>query len=368
MGSRWPQRTWIAEAAPELKDREILRLLVQNGGREAALLMTSDRMLELVARNREELAGCGYRFQVPALELVQMLNDKVTETEHLASLGVPVPKTVYPLPPQPADLERELGSEVIFKPRTYAEAAIINRKNVIAKGREQIEAVYRKHREWLPLLIGQEIIPGEDGAGWVVSGSFGPRSEMLACAMKRKVRMYPPHFGVSSIAVSEWNPDLAELTARLGLMLGHVGHANFEYRHDYRDGSYKYIEMNPRIQGNVEFDDDTGVPTAWITYLVALGAAVEPWTEPQRDGEYFMDALNDWLGRLHDGESAWSIGRHYLSLRSAPWHGQYFRWSDPLPALSHVRRFMAGRVESAARRMSASADARTAVLSEGRRA
>lgn len=350
IGSRWPARTLVATGSDCQKERQIPGILAGLDLGEAALLATSDRMVELMARHREALSAAGFRFLIPSLDLIQTLNDKVAETQCLAAAGAPVPKTVFPLPPRPSDLERELGPDVIFKPRSYAEGVIINRKNFIARNREEIEAVYRDRRDFLPLMLAQEIIPGDDDAGWVVSGSFGPRSEMLACAMKRKIRMYPPHFGVSSIAVSEWRQEVADLTRDLAARLNHVGHANFEFRYDYRDGLYKYIEMNPRIQGNVEFDDLSGVPTVWYTYRVALGETVEPWPTPQRDGAIYMDALDDVLGRLHDGELPSSILRHYASFRGARRHGAYFSWDDPVPGMKRLKRFLAERAALAVRR------------------
>ena len=151
--------------------------------------------------------------------------------------------------------------------------------------------------------------------------------------------MSPPHFGPSTLAVSEWNAELVETTRRLGAALGYIGHANFEYRYDSRDGRYKYIEMNPRIQANVEFDTACGVPTVWCSYLVSLGRAVPPSLQTQRDGVVFVDLWPDLLARRADHEALSHVVQDYFALAFRRRSGQYFAWDGPIPGLRRLQCF-----------------------------
>ena len=341
VGSRWPVRTYVlSPGPPEEKERQLLEMLLPMGGSGPALLCTSDRMVAFMSRNREILAKAGFRFLIPPDELIRALNDKVQETQLIGSLGFPLPRTLYALPPTAAGLEAELGLPVILKPRSFVEAAVVPPKTVILRSRTAIERFYADRAELLPLCVAQEVIPGEDGASWVCSCTFGPSSELLDCAIKRKIRMAPAHFGPSTIAVSACNAEVHELTRRIGKALGYAGHAGVEFRRDSRDGLYKYIEINPRIPANVEFDDACGVPTVWNTYLVCLGRPAAASGSRQREGVVYVDLLEDIYARLVDREPLVSITRHHLALLRQRRSGQYFAWDDPLPGIRRWSRFV----------------------------
>lgn len=341
VGSRWPARTYVlSPGLPEEKERELIEILLPLGDSGPALLCTSDRMIEFISRNREILAKAGFRFLIPPDGLIRALNDKVRETRLIGSLGFPVPKTVCPLPPTAAGLEAELGLPVILKPISFVEADLVLPKTIVLRSRAALDRFYADGLELLPLLIAQEVIPGEDGASWVCSCTFGPSSQLLDCAIKRKIRMAPAHFGPSTIAVSAWNAEVHELTRRIGQALGYVGHAGVEFRQDFRDGLYKYIEINPRIPANVELDEASGVPTVWNSYAACLGRPVSVSGSPQREGVFYVDLLEDIYARLIDQEPLVSIIRHHLTLLRRRRSGQYFAWDDPLPGLLRSARFV----------------------------
>lgn len=340
LASRWSGHChFIPCADSECDDAALLDVLRPLGAARPVLLCTTDWSIEAVARHSRILAEAGFRFLIPSHDTVQRLNDKVQETRLIASLGFALPKSVYPVPRDPLEVERTLGPEVIFKPRSFREAKMLKRKNLVARNRCELAEIYAKFGELLPLLIGQEIIPGGDESGWVASATFDASSKLLACATKRKVRMVPPHFGATSIAVSQWNRELADLTRDLGARIGHVGQANFEFSYDARDGRYKYIEMNPRIPATVIFDEVAGVQTVWNTYLAAIGHPPDLLRAPQRDGVIFLDLAGDLTARWRDGESLGSVVRHHIGLLCRPHCGAYFAWDDPLPGVWRLARF-----------------------------
>ena len=131
--------------------------------------------------------------------------------------------------------------------------------------------MYETHKNILSTLLAQEVIPGPDTASWVCSCTFDRSHRLLDCSIKQKLRMAPPHFGISTLAVSRSNDAIVELVRKLGAGLAYKGHAGIEFRWDSRDETYKYIELNPRIPANVEFDEATRLPTVWNSYRVAIG-------------------------------------------------------------------------------------------------
>ena len=196
----------------------------------------------------------------------------------------------------------------------------------------------------------QEVIPGPDDANWVCGCTFNQAHELLDCAIKQKLRMAPAHFGVSSFAVSVSNPTIRDLACRIGKALKFSGHASIEFHWDHRDGTYKYLELNPRIPLTVEFDDFCGLPTAWNTYQASLDgdAPFQPGT--QRDGLLYLDLMDDLKARLADGERFWAIVADYLRLLPRKTGGVYFTWDDPVPGLWITWRIMKAGIRRLARR------------------
>src|SRR5205823_482878 len=88
---------------------------------------------------------------------------------------------------------------------------------------------------------------GEDEALWVCDCVFDRRSDLVAAFTFKKLGTSPPHFGVASLGVSERNEELVELVRGLGRRLGYVGPADVDFKYDWRDRQYKYLEVNPRV-------------------------------------------------------------------------------------------------------------------------
>jgi D-aspartate ligase len=133
-----------------------------------------------------------------------------------------------------------------------------------------------------------------------------------------------------------------DLVRRLGKALGYCGHAAIELHWDYRDGSYKYLELNPRINLTVEFDDVCGVPTVWNTYRVALDGYPSFAPAVQRDGLLYLDLVDDLKARLDDGERFWSIVVDHARTLPRKRGGVYLAWDDLRPAF-----WIAGRLAAA---------------------
>jgi predicted ATP-grasp superfamily ATP-dependent carboligase len=289
-------------------------------------------------RHHDEIAQ-RFTFCLPPGSLVDALNDKAEETRLISSLGIPLPKTVQVLPASARDLQEMIALPIIIKPRSFRHVPRLGRKNLVLHTAADVQAFYDSHGAARDVFIAQEVIPGPDDTLWLCSATFNHRHELVQGAVKYKLRMVPPHFGVSSFAVSASNPAILELVAALGAKLGYVGHMAAEFKWDHRDGLYKYIELNPRIPGSVALDDACDAPTVWNTYRVSLGEDVEPVTRSQRDGVVYVQPLEDIYHRLKDGESPGAISRHYLTWALHKRVGSYFVWNDPVPALLYTWRF-----------------------------
>jgi len=331
LASNVPQRKIVIQGDTEqAKEQHLLDVLMGMDEDKPALLTSSDRMISFIARNRDALSA-KYRLNIPGMSLIEALNDKKKETTLVSGIGIPIPRTVQSLPASPDDLERLLRFPILFKPASYAVKNLFPAKNAQVRDRSELRRFYAANARAIPVLLAQEVIPGPDEYSWVASCTFDSSHEMLDCGIKQKIRMNPPHFGGSTFAISADNDEVLELTRKVGRSLDYVGHAGIEFRWDERDREYKYIECNPRMPENVEFDEYCGLPTVWNSYLVTIGKDPGTPRRRQRNGVVFLDLRMDLAARLRDGESIVAILGSYLRYAFHKRKGQSFAFDDPMP-------------------------------------
>jgi predicted ATP-grasp superfamily ATP-dependent carboligase len=131
-----------------------------------------------------------------------------------------------------------------------------------------------------------------------------------------------------------------ELARELGKRLGYVGHAGIEFRWDNRNNEYKYIELNPRIPGEVGFDQACGLPTVWNSYLVALGRENTCSGRAQKQGLAFHDMRRDILTMRAERKPVNEILRVQLAMLFRRTSGRYFAWDDIKPGVVELTRFL----------------------------
>lgn len=293
--SRFADKVIDVSAANNLqRDARLLTVLQQLECDGAAILTTSDVGVSFLSGNRDELSS-RYRFTLPAADLIDALNDKSREVALIRSLGFAVPRTVTQLPADYADLAQTLRFPIIFKPHSFAEKDLFPKKNDVVFDLAGLEQFYSAWSHALHGVLAQEVIPGPVSYSWVCSCTYDQSSELLDCLTRQKFRTIPPEFGTSTFSECRGNDAIVQLARDLGKRLGYVGHAGIEFRWDDRDREYKYIELNPRIPGEVGFDMACGLPTVWNSYLVALGENVSCSGNAQKEGLAFHDMHRDIL-------------------------------------------------------------------------
>lgn len=331
--SRFPVRTIVvAGSDDEAKEQQVLEILDALPDHNSVLMATSDRLVTLISDNRDSLHK-KYRFKLPSKEMLDSLNDKSKETELIERLGFGVPKTIVNLPLDPANLEQQMRFPIIFKPRSFSTQKIFTKKNEIVRDHDELRDFYHRWKDAVPDLLAQEVLTGDDNLSWICSCTFDQNHQLLDCGIKQKLRAIPAHFGGSCYAVSRDNPEILELARKLGAQLNYVGHAGIEFRWDTTDQRFKYIELNPRIPANVEFDEACGLPTVWNSYKVSLGEEVISSGVKQMQGIYFVCLTDDISSLAADNTSLFRILTIVIARFFNKTSGQYFRWDDPKPSL-----------------------------------
>jgi len=179
-------------------------------------------------------------------------------------------------------------------------------------------------------VLCQEYIPGTDADVWIFNGYFDHRSRCLAAFTGRKLRQHPARMGLCSLGEYVHNPEVIELTERFLGELGYTGIVDIGYRWDARDGTYKVLDINPRLGGAFRlFVDANGLDVARACYLDLTGHAVP--AVQHRNGRRWMLETADLIALKHyRRDDGLKIGDWLRSFRGLE-EGATFSLGDPLP-------------------------------------
>lgn len=313
------------------------RLRSDHGLSGGVFIATSDDS----ARELGEVAPTlppGFRFAGPPRDLAATLMDKRSEIAALSEVEAALPPSLTQVPASAPAILAALRLPIIFKPRTQQLADRVRLKNRVVADASSLDAFLQAYEEQLDGFVAQEVVPGADDTIWQCNAVFNRRHALVSAFTFQKLGMSPPHFGVTTMGRSVRNRSVIALSQRIGTALGYVGPAGFEFKFDARDGSYRYIEVNPRHGMSNWFDTSCGVNTAFRTYQVALGDE-EPEVRAQQDGKVYLDLHADLASRLIDDRESWSaVAGRYFRLAGAALVPAIWMWRDPMPGLVALRR------------------------------
>jgi D-aspartate ligase len=333
-------------------ERALLEALLTIGKYGDVLLPTSDSFVTFIGRNRALLES-SFDCCIPAGELIQILVDKAEETRRIESIGVAIPKTVRSLPSLPHNLMASLDFPMILKPRTSEIARELRIKTAPVWNESGLLDWYCQYENHLSDFIAQELIPGGEGTQWECLGVFDRKHRLTSCFTFRKIRTAPSGFGVTCFARSEWNPEIAAIVQGIGAEIGYCGPADFDFKYDCRDATYKYLEMNPRLGMCNYFGTRCGVNCAHDSFLAASGQKTEKPIRRQQNGILFLDVFDDLYGRAGGQrkslQSICSAICEYTRLSIENVHYAYFDQADLGPWLWTTSRNLQ-RVASSVRR------------------
>ena len=267
----------------------------------------------------------------PGNHLTQMLNDKQQELAFADKHNIPIPHSVWDIKDdRPFD---KLTLPIIIKPKDFDGYKVINAKNVIAHKQSELEQFYETYGDKLDLFIAQELISGPDENLWVCNATFDKSHNLISAFTFRRLGTSPSHFGVTSFAYSENNPDVKRIVEKMGKAIGYVGPGMREFKFDDIKKEYFYIEINPRLGMCNWFDTQCNVSNVLVSYYLAKGKKVNPQLWQQTTGLYFLNGMGDFISRLEDKESLKSIFSRYFHISSENIVWSTWRKGDMKPTL-----------------------------------
>lgn len=307
--------------------------------RRPVLFPASDAFVLFLSRHRAALANL-FRFALPDPAIVEALVDKRRQYELAERAGIPFPRSWYP--PTAADV-RDVADQasypVLVKPyygHLWRQTFGGEHKGFKVESPERLVQVFEEVLPaGLPAMV-QSIVPGPNTNHFKLSAYVGRDGQPRASFALRKIRQYPPEFGVGCLVESVDAPDVTELGLRFLKAIEYRGVGSVEFKRDDRDGELKLIELNCRLWQQNSLATACGINFA-LVQMDDLDEKDVPLQDEYRTGVRWLDAVPDfqsfWAQRGNAG-IGWA---EWI----ASWRGtrafSTFAWDDPLPFLRENR-------------------------------
>ena len=299
------------------------------------LLPCSDAWVKAVG-SLPRSAAARFPSAVPLPGAVDTLINKELLAAALDRLGLPGPLTVAPITALSlAAIPEERLVGAFLKPAHSQQFfARFGVKAFRVSGRAEAAARLAQCTEaGLPMML-QEYVPGPASSHYYIEGFLDRTGVARAWFARRRLRMYPPDFGNSTLMVSVPMEEVRDGRHALEVLLSDLryrGIFSAEFKRDERTGRFVLIEVNARPWWYVEFAARCGVDVCALYVLDALGERV-PQVDRYAVGRRCVYPYYD----LEAARAEWKSGRLSLLSWARTWIGSWqpvFRWSDPVPAL-----------------------------------
>jgi D-aspartate ligase len=337
------------ERLPETDDSDMLAAYLRRLPFEQAVLMPcSDRWAAGVAGLPPDLRR-RYPASVSTRVAVDELLDKARFRDLVAVLEIPHPRTIRLT--TPSDLEAVSDADLVgsfLKPTaSQRHNVVFGTKGFFVESRALAETRVEAGAAAGITFLLQEWIPGGLSDTVLLDGFVDRHGVRLAMTARRRIRMNPPRLGNTTSAVTVPLDSVAPAIDSMGRLLEAVAYRgvfNAEFKIDARDGTFRIIEVNPRLAWFSASLRGTGVDLPWMAYRDALGLDV-PRPRIYRIGRYGVSETPDAIAIAR----AWGAGRRPDGPVLKPWlRGDHvlFAWSDPYPLALDVWRALTGRARA----------------------
>lgn len=303
------------------------------------LFPTTDAFVLFLSRHRGELAG-SYRFALPDATILEGLVDKRRQYELAERAGIPYPRAFYPESPAEVDEVADAAAyPVLVKPyygHLWRQTFGGEHKGFKATDAGELRAAFEKVFAARIPAMAQEVVPGPNTNHFKLSAYVGRAGEPLAVFALRKIRQYPPEFGVGSLVESVEAPDVTDLGLKFLEKIDYRGIGSVEFKRDERSGELKLIELNTRLWQQSSLATVCGLNFPLIQLFDLTGRRIAP-ARAYETGVKWLDLIPDFQSFWAQRGSTGAGWRDWVS----SWRGtrafSTFSWRDPMPFLHEVR-------------------------------
>lgn len=331
--SRYVKRTlrWTGAQNDAAAD-ELLALAHRHGLQGWVLIPAADPEVRLIARHHAALART-FRLTTPDWNVVRWAADKNLTYELAERAGLATPLRYRP---KNLDDVRRLDCRfpVILKPATHRpNSAFSVAKAWIAGDRTTLIDRYRQALESVDAddIVLQELIPG-DGRAQFSYAAICRQGRPLAALVATRTRQYPINVGYTStfVEVAD-NPAVAEAATRFLAQMEYTGAVEIEFKFDARDGTYKILDVNPRLWAWIGIGEAAGIDFTAMLYDMTVGA---PFATPvARPDAAWMHLSRDLAAAAQEMMAGRLSARRYFAAYRKKLAFAVFALDDPLPVL-----------------------------------
>ncbi len=327
----------VASEAVRVADEAAVQWLCDYGARfdrKPVLLPTFDTRNLLVDAHRQRLSR-HYLLPQPRSGAVARLHSKRDMHALCLEHGIPTPRTAFPVSLEHALEQAEVvGYPLVLKgvdgDRLQRHCG---KRMVVVDNREALLRWWGLCDEpGVANLAVQQLIPGGAPQTWAVTAYFDGRQECRFAITGHKLREWPLAGGVCTCAMTKPCDSLVETVTRLARAVGFHGALDADFRYDASDGSYRLLDVNPRVGANFRaWSDANGHDVVRAMYLDLTQQPI-PETAPAW-GRVWVNELPDFPPAFLQ----WRSGSLSLSRWLRDWvsASEYalLSWDDPVPAL-----------------------------------
>ncbi|MDD7384244.1 MAG: carboxylate--amine ligase [Actinomycetaceae bacterium] len=237
------------------------------------LLANTDWRIDALSRFRPQLEDY-YIVPIPQRRTIDQVINKQNFARIAHSVGMRVPTTFYQdfshaddSAWQPKPLPNDMSFPVVAKPAdssTYEQLSFPGRQKVYRiENQDQLDRLWQALRRagFRSTFLAQQLIPGDDTCMYSVTAYVDRRGTvtMMSAAHVLLQEHHPAMLGNPCAMITEPLPELTEPAQRFLQRVDYHGFANFDVKRDARDGTFYFLEINPRIGRNSYYCVGAGI-------------------------------------------------------------------------------------------------------------
>lgn len=303
----------------------------------SVLVPSDDATLIPVSKHKRALSE---RYRVAAVdwEITEKFIAKKNTYAIAKEIGVPAPETLIPADLSEAlDFVKKVGFPCLLKPSVgHTFYGMFKKKMLFLENSNQLEIAYNETETIDNEMMLQEFIPGDDMSGANYNSFFvdgGPRIEVTAA----KVRLSPPRTGFPRVVVSRHIADLLAPGRKMLSAINYDGYSCMEFKKDARNGVYKLMEINGRLNLTTPLSVKAGINFPYLAYTYAITGKLPDEEYSYKEGIYWIDLLNDIKETIKSTVEERTDVAEYIKPYLQPHVFAVLSMYDPLPFIKRMK-------------------------------